>query len=78
VNAQEGVAGVVVAVEVVLDLGLLDRFLQFGYFLLEFGLQPGVLVDQFDVGVDLFDGGAQFVVDLDDAVEDLFFFGQPG
>jgi hypothetical protein len=78
VDAQDGVAGVAVAVEVMLDLGLFDRFLQLGYLLLEFGQQPGVLVDQLQVGVDLLDGRAQFLVDLDDAVEDFFLFGQPG
>jgi hypothetical protein len=78
VDAQEGVAGVAVAVEVVLDLGFLDGFLQEGDLFLQFGEQVRVLVDQQQVGVQLLDGLVQLLVDLDETVQDLFFFRQPG
>jgi hypothetical protein len=78
VDAQESVARIAFAVEVMLDLGLLDIFLQLGYFLLQFRQQIGVLVDQQQVGVQFLDGRVQFLVDLDEAVQYLFFFGQPG
>ena len=78
VDAQEGVAGVAVAVEVMLDLGLLDVSCSSAIFCSSSRQQLGVLVDQLQVGVHLLDGRAQLLVDLDEAVQDLFLLRQPG
>jgi hypothetical protein len=61
-----------------LDLGLLDHLLQPGNFLLEFRLQVGIFVDQLQISFQFLDGRIQLLIDFDEAVENLFFFRQPG
>jgi hypothetical protein len=75
-DAQEGVAGVALAVEVVLDLGLLDVCAELADLLLQLGEQGGVLVDQLEIGLQLLGREAQLGVDEQEAVEQLLLLLQ--
>ncbi len=77
-DAQEGVAGVVFAVEVVLDLGLLDVFLEEAQLFLELGQQAGVLIDQLEIGFQFLDRESQLRVDQQETVQDLLLLLQAG
>jgi hypothetical protein len=78
VDAQEGVAGVAFAVEVVLDLGLLDVFPEMVDFLVQLAQEVGVLVDQLEIGLQLLDGEVQFRFDVQETVQDLLLLLQAG
>jgi hypothetical protein len=78
VDAQEGVAGIAFAVEVMLDLGFLNVFLETGHFFFQLAQELGVLVDQLEIGFQFLDGEAQFIVHQQETVQDLFFLLQAG
>jgi hypothetical protein len=49
-----------------------------GHFFFQFGQEPGVLVDELEVGVQLLDGKTQLVVHQQEAVQDLLLLLQAG